>query len=536
MKYITTRSDNLNRLHSEAKKRADGTATAVGELIQSLESSFASIPKRLHDSRQAIPTGSFAVETIVKPQTINETQGSTLRELDGDIRGALERQLSSARTPTWYRVRRHYTARTRSWFPTKGGVDVKVFLGTQVDVVSDETGFKDAAARCARGILRFVNQKLTATVASSIQYLQNPSDAWEIGSRAQDIESSLERFERTHDDSVKSFHAYISAPSSSDLLREHGFVGFDESGEQAVRAESIDALNCNGFIAISKSSERCKERLRHLGREKPEDLDLSLDEDEESSVGEGAFGDGFSKLVVDRVNVVCQQRVDEFLSGLSERIDHFVEEVGAERARVASLKARICKARATLVGRFALVTIPLLVLFYAFAELAPGQFDNLLSFFSDRLIESIIGGAISTFLALALVYVLTGAKNENVRLALQLVLLEKWASRTKRRHLETALKAYFDESYDRLVGDLNEMPLQVDNAIAEGFVEWLKSHSQAHRQAEDALTELHQIIVARCQLFDEFIGVVNQHLNEIPGELRETASGIKNNVIEEAHV
>ena len=533
LEYITTRSDNLNRLHSEAKKRADGTATAVGELIQSLESSFASIPKRLHDSRQAIPTGSFAVETIVKPQTINETQGSTLRELDGDIRGALERQLSSARTPTWHRVRRHYMARTRSWFPTKGEVDVKVFLGTQVDVVSDETGFKDAATRCARGILRFVNQKLTATVASSIQYLQNPSDAWEIGSRAQDIESSLERFERTHDDSVKSFHAYISAPSSSDLLREHGFVGFDESGEQAVRAESIDALNCNGFIAISKSSERCKERLRHLGREKPEDLDLSLDEDEESSVGEGAFGDGFSKLVVDRVNVVCQQRVDEFLSGLSERIDHFVEEVGAERARVASLKARICKARATLVGRFAWVTIPLLVLFYAFAELAPGQFDNLLSFFSDRLIESIIGGAISTFLALALVYVLTGAKNENVRFALQLVLLEKWASRTKRSHLETALKAYFDESYDRLLGDLNEMPLQVDNAIAEGAVEWLKNHSESHRQAEDALTELHQIIVDRCRLFDEFIGVVNQHLNKIPVELRENASGIKNNVIEE---
>ena len=533
LEYISTRSENLNRLHSEAKKRADGTATAVGELIQSLESSFASVPQRLHDSRQAVPTGSFAVETIVKPQTINETQGSTLRELEGDIRGALERQLSSARTPTWHRVRRHYMARTRSWFPTESKMDVKAFLGTQVDVGSDETGFKGASTRCARGILRFVNQKLTAVVASSIQYLQNPSDAWEIGSRAQDIESSLEKFERIHDDSVKSFYAYISAPSSSDLLREHGFVGFDESGEQAVRAESINALNCNGFIAISQSSERCKERLRHLRREEPEYLDLSLDDDEESSVGDGAFGDSFSKLVVDRVNVVCQRRVDDFLSGLSERIDQFVEEVGAERARVASSKARIWRARATLVGRFALVTIPLLALLFAFAEFAPNQFDILLSVVYDRLIESILVGTITTVFVLAFVYVLTGAKNENVRLALRPVLLEKWASRTKRRHLATALKADFDESYDRLVGDLNEMPLQVNNAIAEGIVKWLKNHSESHRQAEDALTELRQIIVARCQLFDEFIGVVNQHLNEIPVELRETASGIKNNVIEE---
>ena len=533
LEYISTRSENLNRLHSEAKRRADGTAIAVEELIQSLESSFASVRQRLQNSRQAIPTGSFAVETIVTPQAINENQGSTLRKLEGDIRDALERQLSSARTPTWYRVRRHYMARTRSWFPTKGEVDVKAFLGIQVDVGSDETGLKGASTRCARGILRFVNQKLTAAVASSIQYLQNPSDAWEIGSRAQDIESSLEKFERTHDDSVKSFYAYISAPSSSDLLREHGFVGFDESGEQAVRAESINALNCNSFRAISQSSENCKERLRHLGREEPENLVSSLDDDEESSVRDDAFGDDFSKLVGDRVNVVCQQRVDDFLSGLSERIDHFVEEVDAVRARVASSKAQICRARATLFGRFALVVIPLLVLFFAFAEFAPSQFDILLSVVSDRLIDQILIGTITTVIVLALVYVLTGAKNENVRLALRPVLLENWASRTKRRDLATALKAYFDESYDQLISDLNEMPLQVDNAIAEGVVEWLKRHSESHRQAEDALTELHQIIVARCQLFDEFIGVVNQHLNKIPVELRETASGIKNNVIEE---
>ena len=531
--YISTRSDNLNRLHKEAKRRADGTAIAVEELIQSLESSFAFVQQRLQNSRQAIPTNSFAVETIVTPQAIDEIQGSTLRKLKGDIKDALERQLSSARTPTWHCVRRHYMTRTRSWFPTKGEVDVKAFLVIQLDVGSDETGLIGALTRCAQGILRFVNQQTAAAVATSIQQLRSTSEAWKIGSSAHDIESYLERFERKHDDSVKSFYAYISAPNSSDLLREHGFVGFDESGEQAVRAESIKALNCSGFIAISQSSENCKERLRHLGREEPKNLASSLDDDEESSVRDDAFGDDFSKLVVDRVNVVCQQRVDDFLSCLPKQIDHFVKEVGAERARVASLKALICRARATLVGRFAWVVISPLALFYAFAEFAPNQFAILLSVFSDRLIDQILIGTITTVLVLALIYVVTGAKNENVRLALRPILLEKWASWTKRRHLATALKADFDKSYDQLVGDLNEILLQVNNAIAEGIVKWLKSHSESHRQAEGTLTELRKIIVARCQLFDEFIDVVNQHLNEIPVELRETASGIKDNVIEE---
>ena len=186
-----------------------------------------------------------------------------------------------------------------------------------------------------------------------------------------------------------------------------------------------------------------------------------------------------------------------------------------------------------MVGRFALVAISLLTLLFAFPEFAPNQFESLRSILSNHLFEAILVSAFSSILVLAFVYIITGAKNENVRLALRPVLLEKWASRTKRRHLANALKAYFDESYDQLVSDLDEMPLQVDHAIADGVVEWLKTHSEAHRQAEQALAELRQIIVARCKLFDEFIGVVNQNLNQIPVELRETANGIKNNVIEE---
>ena len=531
--YISTRSENLNRLHAEAQRRADGTAIAVEELLQSLESSFATVRQRLHDSRQGIPTGTFAVEAIVTSQAINESQGPTLRKLEGDIREALKRRLDDVQKPTWRRVRRQYMARTRGWFPAQGNVDVDTLLGWQFDVGSDETGLASALTKCARGILRVVNQQLTAAVASSIQHLRSPSEAWEIGTSARDIEFSVEKFQRTHDDSVRSFYAYVSAPSSSDLLREHGFVGFDESGEQAVRTEAIDALNCPGFTAISRASESCKERLRLVRREEPEDLDRSLDEDEERSIEDSAFSDSYRDHVANRVNVVCQQRVDELVLGLSERVDRFVKEVGEERARVASLIARIWRARATLVGRFALVAISLLGVLFAFAKFAPNQSALFWSMLSDRLFEAILVGSLSTVLILAFGYVVSGAKNENVRRALRPIFLVKWVSRTKRRHLALALKVYFDESYDQLVSDVDEMPLQVDQAIAEGVVEWLKNHSDPYRQTEQELAELQQVIVGRCELFDEFISVANQHLNEIPKELRDTADEIKRNAIEE---
>ena len=531
--YISTRSTNLNRLLTEAQRRADRTAIAVEELIQSLESSFASVRQRLHDARQKIPAKAFAVEAIVTPQAINETQGPTLRKLEGVIRRALKRQLDNVRTPTWHQLRRHYKGKTRSWFPTKGEADMKEFLHGQADVGSLESGLTGASTNCARGIHGVVTRQLTAAVANSTRYLESTTEAWEIGSSARDVQSSLERFQHIHDDSVKSFYAYVSAPSSSDLLREHGFVGFDESGEQAVHVDSIDALNCLGFTAISQRAETCKERLRLLRREEAEDSVPLPDEGDESSMKDSVFGEGYHKLVVNRVNVVFQQRVDEFLSSLSTRGERYIEEGGTERARVASSRIRIWTARATLVGRFAVVAIAFLILLFAFAKFAPNRFDALLAMLPDRLFEQVVAGTLSTIGVLTLAYIATGARNENVRWALRPVLLERWKGRTKRHQLATTLKAYFDESFDRLVGDMDEVPLRVNHAIAGGVVEWLKKHSESHRQAEQALADLRQIIVARCEAFDDFIGVANQRLNEIPAELRETAREIKDNVIEE---
>ena len=53
------------------------------------ENSFASVRRRLQESRKSIPTGSFVVETIVTAQAIKETQSSTIRKLEGEIRNIL---------------------------------------------------------------------------------------------------------------------------------------------------------------------------------------------------------------------------------------------------------------------------------------------------------------------------------------------------------------------------------------------------------------------------------------------------------------
>ena len=378
-----------------------------------------------------------------------------------------------------------------------------------------------------------VHQQYVASFESAAQHLRSAGEAWEIGSRTRDIESSLEQFQTKHDDSVRSFYAYISAPSSSDLLREHGFVGFDASGEQAVRPESIGAVACPGFTAIRRAAESCKDRLGLLRREELEELDGDKDADGEWASEETAFGASYYEQVAGRVNMVCGKRVEEFVSQVSEGIVLFVEKVREERSLLARSRGRIWKARAALAGRFGAVVVLLSIGVFALAKGAPSYSAQLLGMLSDRLFEAVLVGVLSTLVVLVLVYVVSGAKNETLRRALRPVLLERWESRSKCRGLAAALKAKFDESYEQLVSDLAEMPLRVDQAIADSVAKWLKNSSESFQKAAEALAELRRLMAARREVLDEFIGVVDQQLNEIPKGLRDTAGEVKKHAIEE---
>ena len=531
--YISERSTNLNRLQTEAQARADGTATAVDELLQFLESSFGSIRQRLQQSRQEIPTGTFALETIVTTKAINENHGSTIRKLDAEIRQVLREWLTEARSTVKRRLRRQFKRRTRKWFRTRAELSHQALIQRQFSAVTDVPQISKVSMTCGKAMLRLVNQQLASAFASSFQHLRGTSEAWEIGSRTQEIESSLERFQQKHDDSIRSFYAYVSAPASSDLLKEHGFVGFDESGRQAVQTESIDALNSQGFTAISQTSDSCKDRLRPLRAEEADGNERSSDDTDTWTVDDTALTEDYCEHVANHIDAACQRPFAEFFSGLSERLRRLSDSFGDEKSRFAVARRRIWSARATLLGRFALVAGFFTIALIAFAELAPDDYELLLSVLPDDLLQKVSIGVASSLIVLALSYVVSGARNKNLRNALRPVALERWATHSKWRTLANALSAYFDESYDQLLLDVDEMPLEIDAAIVGGVLARIKNDSESYRQAKKSLAELRELMGARTKLFDEYIGVVNQLLAEIPQELRERADAIKKNAIEE---
>lgn len=531
--YISERSANLNRLQTQAQARAERTATAVDELLESLESSFESTKQRLQQSRQAIPTSTFSIETIVTTKAINDSQAPTIRKLDAEVRQALRERLTEARNTAYRRLRRHFKQTTRAWFRTTAELSNETLIQRQFSAATDVPRLANASMSCGKAMLRLVNQQLASAFASSLQHLGGTTEAWAIGSRTQDIQSSLERFQHKHDDSIRSFYTYVSAPASSDLLKEHGFVGFDESGAQAVQTESIDALNSSGFNAIWQSSESCKNRLRPLRTEEADRDERSSDDTETWAVDDAALTDDYCEHIAKHLDTVCQRALADFFSGLSERLSQASHSFGEEKSRFAGARRRIWRARATVLGRFALISIAVAVAFFAFAGLAPDKYTQLISMLPEDLWQTVSLGAAPSLIVLAVVYLVSGARNENLRNALRPVALERWTTYTKWRTLANALGAYFDDSYDQLVRHADEMPLEIETAMVGGVLERIKTNSESYRQAEQSLAELRKVVGERTKLFDDYIGVVNRRLAEIPSELRERADAIKKNAIEE---
>ena len=536
--YIGERSRNLKRLREEAQRRAKETEDAVEELLQSLESSFETTRQRLREGRQTTPTVAFGIERAVTPQAIKEADREAVRGLERQLVATLSQRMTENRKSTWRLVLRFFRGRTRrgGWLRTRKPEELDLSSDLPFSLSRDIPELAPVSEACARSMRDLVNQQVVSTVASCTQHLRGRSEAQTIGSATYEIESLLHHFERKLDHSIRGLYAYVTAPDSLDLLREHGFVEFDRSGKQLPQTESIDALRLPGFASIEEASETSKERLRSLAPEHDEGLRRVLEEmdawAESTEDGRLRLGEDHGETVARRVEAVCQRGFSEFVSGVSQHIDRLVERTDEAANVVTEARQRVREARLKFLTRGVWIVGVGLAVLGAFYTFAPSGFERLLEGLRDNL-QAILLSTVPTIVIPALGYFLIGARNEDLRQALKIVWIKKWTSYRERKGLEKSLAEYFDESYTRLVTSLGETPLEVDEAIVEGIVGRLRSQDESYGRMEKALKDARRAIGARSRLFDEYINVVRQRLDGIPQELRDRASAIKESAIEE---
>ena len=145
--------------------------------------------------------------------------------------------------------------------------------------------------------------------------------------------------------------------------------------------------------------------------------------------------------------------------------------------------------------------------------------DAILSALRENL-AALIVSLVTTLGITAILYLISGGKNETIRRAFRPAVRQTWRVFKESRDLVRELDAYFDKSYEGMVDAVDGTALSLEEALARGIVESIVStHYESHEEVARMIGTARDAVKARSRLFDEYSSVVDRFLQEIPEEL-----------------
>lgn len=534
-RYISSRSDNLNRLLSEAQSRADNTKTAVEELLQSLESEFSDVSQKMQATRQNIPNLAFPIATIVTPNVISQRQKKELTRLELKITSGLATQVRKDVVRLAKSSIAAYRRATRRWRPRKAQVSFDAIQRTDDSLISSIPGKELAATsiECATDIFRVVNEQLRQQRRAGLEHLDSPSERYAIGSRVRDIAGALDYFERIYDDAVKGFLAYVTQPSSSDLLKEHGFVGFDDSGEQAVKARSLYVKSNTSHCAIRTAGENCRASLTELSDSDNRDYEQSIETlEKEEDLQEEAIAESFPENVAKKVAFEFDRKLTDCRSALKDYVEKLHREYQVEKTDKTNRTTAIWTARGTIFVRFLLVLSILAIVGIGIEYFRPNTLANLWASLPGGIYTGILVSLVSTLILMMIVFVISGTSNPTLATALGSTLRARFGLYMARRSHIRRLRSHAEDTVEKLAEEIKVTQLSLDTIIVDASKSWLEASSPAYKAAIQELSNIETGVQERVGCLDEFTNTTNEELAKIPAELREAADRIRADAIE----
>ena len=395
-RYVAERSQHLAELRRDADQRSENTQTAIEDLIADLD-------RRLSSNLEFLQTGlgndadlAVPVDHIVTTQTVR--QGVDISRTESTIRNALQDVIDERRS----RVARHSIENYRKRL--KGVQEPYRSNALSVaDVRSaiEKTELLRQIRRCARDALRSALAKHQTILTLGLEILERRSERTRVMSVARDIQLDFDRFQQVHDDTVRALIAYITQPNSLELLREHGFVSFDSTGQRIAQPASIDIHSRRDYRRLVGEIEQCKAALKAIYDGATEDLEASeigngspSEEDAAEILAGIIIDESALNPIVEQISTRASVGVDELDVAVDAKIAELVAEI-TDETRVTGIRVlSIWKARGRILLRLTAVILLFGVVGFVLGYLFP---DNLSSVWSS-LPKWMIQGAISSTL------------------------------------------------------------------------------------------------------------------------------------------
>ena len=527
--YVAERSRHLAELRSDAEQRSETTQTAIENLIADLDRRLSVTLDLLQQRNLSTADIAMPISQIVTIQTV--TRGIDISATESTIADALIRVIDARRSHVGRRSVENYRKRRKG---SREPYRSETLSDADIAGAIEKTELLSHLRRCTRDALNAAQATHQTNRTSGLEILEKRLERNRVMSAARDIQSDFDRFQEIHDDTVRALIAYITQPSSLELLREHGFVGFDESGQRIVEPKSIDISNREDYRRIVDEIEKCKAALKDIYDQATDDLDKSGSDSAPSDQVDADYGlateiidESSLRPIVDQIAARASTAVEELDQTVDKQVCELISEIVESEQAAVSRVREIWKARGRIVLRLTVV----LSLFGGGALIINSLFPNVWTNVWSSLPEWMIQGAISSTLASLIfsicVFVLIGFTNASLRAALKSTILARLNLASLRRKHKRKIRITSDNKLAETKTKVANSVSSIENALHSAVVRWLENDCDAYRQSERELQKISQRVSERSQLIYELVNKISTFQRDLGAQLREESEEIR---------
>lgn len=533
--YISERSRHLAALRQQAEGRSNTTETAIEDLVKVLGPRLNSRSQSLPVDPQQLATLSDPLAQIVTAQTVQRSFDVNKYQLE------IQQQLGSLALQRLNQIMRHAVA---VYEQQRASAEVKfrseVLTPGDVESAIKESGLQRAMKQCAQLAANAALMQYRHRLQVGIGVLNSSTDTFRVSDVLRDFKEELRSFERKHDDSVKGLFAYVTQPTSIDLLREHGFVTFDDAGKRRVDPESIAVFGLDEYKNIERALEGCTNALQaaqHLvaeGSDQPDGVDVPTGVDSvDEIIPRSAFASTDMSPILTHVTQQVVSAVSRFDDEVQAAIDNLLTTTRDREREQSERIQSIWVARRRVAGRF----IGMALLLGGAAYLATRSSPDLLTALWKTVPETVwrdvlvnvVGSLVVLVIAGLITVGWTGFSNPAAREAFSSIValrLRTWWLRHKQRR---QLRKTVGDALRTLPSVLN----QLDTACLTATTLWIQNECVEFRELHGRLTEARKRVNERAASITGLVTEVSPWVTTLPRRLLERSHTIREAAIAE---
>ena len=351
---------------------------------------------------------------------------------------------------------------------------------------------------------------------------------------AREIQLEFDRFQEIHDDTVRALIAYITQPSSLELLREHGFVGFNKLGQRIANPESIDINNREDYRRSVDEIEKCKASLRDIYDQATEDLKMddlidppSEDENIIEDLAPSIIGDSALKPIIEQISSRASVGVEKLDQAVNEQVDELIAEIVRAKQVTAMRIRNIWNARGRVATRLVIVIILFGAVGFSIGNLAPGVWTSVWSSLPEWMIQGAVSSGITSLVLSMCFFIFIGFTNANLRVAFGSTLLAHVKLALLRRKHVQQIRKTTDEELAKAKAKAADSVNSIDNALLSAVIHWLENDCDVYTESVRELRHIRQRVGERGQLVNALVDKLSTFRIDLPAHLREKSEAIR---------